>query len=202
MRALLTAALVVAFSAAVHYGVTQGQVAPALVLLVLIAAPGLLAALRAGRYLPVIVVLSLALAGAQFFNSGALLYAVPMLVTGSLALLFARTLMPGRTPLITAFVHLQYGQVPPEMAVYTRLITGAWAVFLALMTVEAALLAAFARPAVWSLFVNGINYLLVFAFFLGEYSVRRRVLRDMPHASFAKFLSNVAKTDLRRLVRS
>ena len=194
--------LVASVPLAVHYGVVNSQPGPALVLLLLLAVPVLLAATWPARAAGLLIASGLILASMRLADPAVLLYLCPILINGALALVFARSLLPGRTPLITAFVRMQYGTVHARRAEYTRTVTQAWAVFLGLMALEAAMLAVFASPAVWSLFANGINYLLVFAFFIGEYAVRRRVLRDMEHASFTQFLSSVAKTDFRRLVRS
>ncbi len=55
----------------------------------------------------------------------------------------------------------------------------------------------FARPETWSLFTNGINYLIVIMVFSIELVVRR--LRLGAQDGLRNFLKKLARTDLRRL---
>ncbi len=128
------------------------------------------------------------------------LYALPVLISASLLLLFARTLLPDHTPLITALATVARSQLPPHVARYTRRVTQAWTLFFAYMSIELVLLAAFAPLDVWSLFANGLNYLFAGLLFLGEYGLRRYRLADLEHPGFLQFLRFLSRTDLGNIV--
>ena len=150
---------------------------------------------RAGLLLLVAVALWLLLGGLP------LLYATPVVIHLALCALFAGTLLPGRKPLISAYVELQYDSVSDATYRYTRRVTVAWAVFFGLMAVQSLLLALLAPVEVWSLFVNLLNYIFVAAVFVIEYLVRRRVLRDRQHPSFMRFLRALVRTDFRQWLK-
>jgi uncharacterized membrane protein len=105
-----------------------------------------------------------------------------------LAVVFGRTLAPGREPLCTRFATLLHGPLPPDVARYTRRVTAAWtAFFLALFTASCVLyLGGFL--AAWSLLANILSPLLVVAMFAVEYGVR---LRSLPHWERAGILSGI-----------
>lgn len=124
-------------------------------------------------------------------------YLPSILVPGLLAFVFARTLLPGRTPLITRFARDVMNHHSEEITRYTRGVTLLWAVVLSILTLEAVLLAVFSRPETWSLFTNGINYLIVVAVFAVELIVRRARLGSQ--GGLHTFLVKLARTDLRRL---
>lgn len=86
---------------------------------------------------------------------------------------FARTLRQGRVPLISQVArYLNGGELPPEIAVYTRNVTIAWSVFFAAQLLGSALLYLFAPLAAWSLFINVLNAPLLALMFAGEYVIR------------------------------
>lgn len=133
------------------------------------------------------------------------LLAPPVLFSGLLAWLFARSLRRGRVALITRLVEVSEGPPPPEVARYTRTLTAAWAGLLGAITTMNALLALVAVPdgvlarlghpppwsvpqARWSLIANLLIYGLVVAFFLGEYAYRRRRFPDRPYGNFVGFM--------------
>jgi uncharacterized membrane protein len=101
----------------------------------------------------------------------------------SLLWLFARTLRPGREPLITRLARRVHGTLPPEHDAYTRRVTGAWCVFFATQIVMSALLFGFASLSHWSLFINVLNFPLLALMFVGEYGYRLIRHREFPHAS-------------------
>lgn len=94
-------------------------------------------------------------------------------VFGSLLLLFAATLLPGRTPLVTRFAERLDPGFHAGMAGYTRAVTYAWCLFFAGQLLASLLLLLFAPTAAWLLFVNGLDMALVALMFLGEHGVRR-----------------------------
>ena len=138
-----------------------------------------------------------------------LLLAPPMLFTGFLAWLFARSLASPRGALITRIVaameRREPEQLAPDLLRYTRRLTAAWAWLLALLTLANGVLAlvvvpdgVFARLGLaspWpvsqeagSLFANILNYGVLGGFFLGEYVVRHRLFRDRPYRNFVDFI--------------
>lgn len=138
-----------------------------------------------------------------------LLLAPPMLFTGFLAWLFARSLASPRGALITRIVaaleRREPDQLAPDLLRYTRRLTAAWAWLLALLTLANGVLAlvvvpdgVFARLGLaspWpvsqeagSLFANILNYGVLGGFFLGEYVIRHRLFRDRPYRNFVDFI--------------
>ncbi len=114
----------------------------------------------------------------------ALAAGVPVLLNLILCFLFVRTLSAASEPLITRFARVERGgELPAELARYTRRLTAAWAAFFALMAGASAALALWGSFAAWSLFTNILNYALVVAFFVAEYAYRRLRYRQYPHAS-------------------
>lgn len=135
----------------------------------------------------------------------------PVLFNLALGLYFARSLESGSTPLIERIVRaLNNGQVPhPEVPAYARRLTVMWASLLISLAAINAVLALLATPqgllhtfgfsptpavplAMWSLFANLLNYLIVAAVFLGEYAYRSRRFPEHDYGGFVAFLKRVA----------
>ncbi len=104
-------------------------------------------------------------------------------IYGSLLLLFARSLRPGRTDLVTGLATRLRGALTPAMLRYTRHVTQAWCAFFGLQLLASALLLLLAPHRVWSLFVNVLDGPSVVAMFAGEYAVRRWRFRNYSHIS-------------------
>ncbi len=105
------------------------------------------------------------------------------LLYGGLLVMFANSLRRGHTPLITALASRMTGDISPRRAAYTRHVTQAWCAYCAAQLAGSVLLAAFAPVAVWSFFVNVLDFPLLCLMFGAEYALRRRIFRDQPHAS-------------------
>lgn len=200
-RLSLSAGVLISLAFVIHYGAVSGHAGIALAFLGLLLLPMLIAGLRRRRGIQILMLLALAAGLWVLFDGLSLLYAVPVIINLALCGVFALTLLPGRKPLISAYVELQYESVSPAVYRYTRKVTLAWALFFAAMAVQASLLAWLAPVEIWSLFVNLLNYLLVACMFAAEYWVRRRVLRDHQHAGFVRFLANLTRTDFRSLLK-
>jgi uncharacterized membrane protein len=112
-----------------------------------------------------------------------LLYAPPVTINLALCWFFARTLRRNHEPLVSRFARIERGHLPSDLARYTRNLTAAWAVFFVLMAAISVILAVTGPVAVWSLFSNIVNYLLVVLFFIVEYIYRRVRYRHHPHAT-------------------
>jgi uncharacterized membrane protein len=101
----------------------------------------------------------------------------------SLLLLFGRTLQNGRRPLVTTLAIRMRDNMTPAMIEYTRSVTVAWCCFFAGQLVMSAVLLAWAPHAIWSLYVNVLDGLLVALMFAAEYGVRRLRFRHVAHVS-------------------
>ena len=127
-------------------------------------------------------------------DPGTLLKFPPVIINLALAVWFGRTLAPGEEPMINWFGRLVRGtEVPPDLTRYTRISTVVWTVFFVSMAVVSAALAVLATPQIWSVFTNGIDYLLVGALFVGEYVFRRVRYRHHQHRPLADVVRTVAR---------
>lgn len=214
MSRLLPVALALAFPALAHASAMQAslELATAAVacLVMLLVWP-----LRAR---PAIAVALLAAAGlvlALLYRSGHAhlpLMLPPVLFNLAIGLYFARSLAVGRMPLIERIVRtLNDGQVHhPDVPAYARAWTRAWAVILLALAAVNAVLALLASPngvllslgfapvpavplALWSLFANLLNYLIVAAVFVAEYVYRSRRFPHSDYGGFIGFLKRVGR---------
>lgn len=112
-----------------------------------------------------------------------LIYAPPILINLTLAMIFGRSLTHSHTPIITFFALLERGELSPELNRYTRTLTAIWTALFLAMAGASLGLAVFADPGTWSLFTNGLSYLLVAVLFLGEFIYRRIRYSSYTHAS-------------------
>jgi len=145
--------------------------------------------------------------GVWGFGAGAVLAAVllladadtllkfpPVVINLALAAWFGMSLASGEEPVISWFARLVRGaELPQDLARYTRNSTVRWTVFFAGMAGVAAALALLATQQTWSLFANGINYLLVAVLFVGEYVYRRLRYRHHKHAHLAEVISTIIR---------
>jgi len=124
----------------------------------------------------------------------ALLRLPPVIINLALAVWFGRTLAPGEEPMISWFARLVRGtELAPDLARYTRRSTLMWTAFFVSMAAAAAALAVWATPQTWSLFANGIDYLLVGVLFVGEYVFRRVRYRHHEHRPLADVVRTVVR---------
>ncbi|MSP01562.1 MAG: hypothetical protein EXR07_11025 [Acetobacteraceae bacterium] len=107
----------------------------------------------------------------------------------TLLALFAGSLRPGYTPIVTAIARAARGPLPPELVRYTRTVTWLWAGFAAAQILVSMLLLAFAPPSIWSLFVNGLDMPAMLILFGGEYAYRRYRFTELPRLSPAQIRS-------------
>jgi uncharacterized membrane protein len=141
------------------------------------------------------------------------LFAPPILLNAFLAWLFGHTLLQGRVPMIVRIVHAMRGApetLDPAVVAYARRLTAVWTALFVLLAVLSLVLALIAVPhgllasfgvtpavsvplATWSLFANVLNYVIVVAFFIGEYAWRRRVFPEQPYRNFGDFLQRMLR---------
>jgi uncharacterized membrane protein len=157
------------------------------------------------------VLLLIALARSRFALTPLLL--VPALFTAMVSGWFARSLRPGREPLIAKVVSALYAQsnmpLSPRHHSYTRHLTLAWALLLALMTLVNLTLAMIAVPdgvlaqfgiqapvtvtnAQWSLIANLANYGVMGGFMLIEFQLRKWVFPVRPYRNAFDFARRMA----------
>ncbi|HLK70470.1 MAG TPA: hypothetical protein VKT19_00820 [Steroidobacteraceae bacterium] len=105
-----------------------------------------------------------------------------------LAVAFARTLLPGATPLCTQWALRVHGVLEPAARRYTRHVTLAWALFFVAMTGISLTLYATVTHSAWSLFGNFVVLPLAALLFALEYQLRRYRLPAMRRASLAQML--------------
>ncbi len=117
----------------------------------------------------------------------ALLYFIQHLGTNlALGILFGRTLLPGRRPLVTHFALLAHdGKISALKERYTRGVTIAWTTFFFGMATVSVGLFFFASAAAWSAFANLLSLLLIVLMFVVEHLVRMRMLPPEDKSSFA-----------------
>lgn len=101
-----------------------------------------------------------------------LIYLPPLFLLSFFFLVFARTLLPDREPLITTISKSVFQDDRPGIESYTRQLTWIWAYFLAFLLVETIGLTLFAPLEVWSLFTNILNNIFILIFFVIEFMYR------------------------------
>lgn len=100
--------------------------------------------------------------------------AYPVAVSLIMLSLFAGSLLHGK-PLVEQLARLREPDLPPAAVVYTRRVTQAWCVFLAVNGSIAAWTALYASLATWTLYNGVISYCLMGLMFAGEWLCRRHV---------------------------
>ncbi|MGH8506299.1 MAG: ketosynthase [Stenotrophobium sp.] len=195
--------LILAYPILVHLAVLLHQpLLQWLALCCLVAVP-LYAGLRHARWRSWLLFLLLAALLYVLARSGGGRYALflpPVLLPGVAAWFFGRSLRREQVPLITRIARAtRSGELPPELASYTRRVTQLWMLALSGIGLLSVALALFAPLPLWSLFTNFINYLILAALFPLEYLYRRIRYRHLPHAGFVSYVRDVARINYRRL---
>lgn len=104
----------------------------------------------------------------------------PVLVNGSLLVLFGVTLVKGPS-MAERLARLKTPDLPPHAVGYTRRVTQAWCGFFVVNGSVAALTALYGTDAQWALYNGGIAYGLIGLFAGVEYLVRLRVQARHAH---------------------
>lgn len=192
--------LLASYPVTLHLGVLGGVMWPALAILAaLFLLPPLLRRPTVGRLLwlvagVVVLVLLFRLAPETVQT---IIYAPPLLINLLLFLLFARSLLPGHEPFASHVARLLHDRPSQVLLNYTRTVTLAWAVFLAVILCEVIYLGLFASLELWSLFTNFYNYLFMGLFFLLEYSLRGFFVPSAERMPLREFFRRLSGIDLR-----
>jgi uncharacterized membrane protein len=186
---ILVAAACCAFPATSHLAVVTGDARWAALGLALLAWSALAARTRPARAVVLALLLAgLALALGAHWPAG-ILFAPPLAIYLALAATFAATLRPGDEPLVSRFARIERGaELPPDLARYTRVLTGLWVLFFVAMATVSFILALAGPRERWSLFTNLVSYILLALFFASEYLYRRIRFRHLRHAGLVAFL--------------
>lgn len=116
----------------------------------------------------------------------------------SLLVTFGLTLRPGHEALITTMARKMHGdglgEIPLQMAEYTRRVTIAWCCFFTVQLSLSISLFCFAPLVVWSFFVNILDIPLVATMFAAEYFVRLRCLDDPPRHSLPVIMKMIRES--------
>lgn len=125
-----------------------------------------------------------------------------MVIDALVAGLLLRSLLPGRTPLITRIAILARGDpLPPEVVRYTRRVTQLWLIVFAGLAavIGAALIGLLPQGASLSGVLGQGPVCL--AVLLLEYGFRRWHLRNLSHPGLLAFLGFLRRVDYRMLLR-
>jgi uncharacterized membrane protein len=221
--ALLTTVLGVAYPLTTHMAVARRSAALTVAAIVILAALVMIPWLASGR-LAAWLSLPVVAAGCWLISDAHLallpLYLPPVIIPASVAWLFGRTLLSGQTPLIEQFVRaMERDENPPaEVLRYARQLTSVWAALLSSLALINLLLATFATPngllialgvtpavtlpqEAWSLFANLLAYLIILAFFIIEYAIRRQRFPEQPYRNFLDFIRRTIAVSPRLLNR-
>jgi uncharacterized membrane protein len=125
------------------------------------------------------------------------LYLPPILLPLLLWGVFYATLGAGQTPLITQIATSARGELSQTMQDYTRGITQLWTWVFALLALEATILPLVASTAVWSVFTNCLNWVVISTLFIGEFIYRQWRFKELEHPSFWRYLQIVIHADIR-----
>ncbi len=117
-----------------------------------------------------------------------ILYLPPVVFSLLFLAFFASSLLPGRQPVVTEMAIRMGEQRSARMFDYTRRVTIAWCAFFAGLAALSTGLALWSSPGAWSWFVNLGSYLLVGAFFVGEFILRGRFLPGHRFQSLSDFV--------------
>ncbi|MEX2489994.1 MAG: hypothetical protein WD356_10770 [Pseudomonadales bacterium] len=132
------------------------------------------------------------LAAVWFFGwISVLIYMLPTVIPLVLLIAFGTTLLPGRTPMVTAIALGAEGSLNAEMRHYTRSLTWLWVIVFVVLTLESVLMFLFANSVLWSWVINITNPILIGGIFVGEFVFRKIRFPDHPHPSFKDYIQIV-----------
>lgn len=186
--------LAVVYPFVTHFSVVSQQTWPSLALIyVMLCLLTLEAFVKKYFLLQVLCGAALVLAIIYVDRGQALLNFYPIIIVGSLFVVFVKTLLPGETPIITLFAMAIENKLSAKKIIYTRRVTQLWSVIFLGMLIESVLLATYASQHTWSLFTNFINYLLIGSVFVAEFIFRVYHFKDEAQPGFFEFANQIRK---------
>jgi len=125
------------------------------------------------------------------------IYMPPVLILFGLFFLFSQSLFGDQIPLITRYAMMlnDKDKIDERHYNYTRILTILWSIFFLLMAITSLSLAIFSSLDTWSLFTNVISYILISAFFVIEFYVRKRLFSNLDSLEdgFFQFIRKISK---------
>lgn len=135
----------------------------------------------------------------SYMNMGFFLIYLPSMIIPILLLnVFFRSLLPGKIPLVTDIGEKSRGPLTDQIREYTRNVTIIWVVLFFAMSTWSILLLWLGTPALWSLFTNVINYILVGILFFGEFIFRKWRFPEHDHPNFIQYIRIVVQANIRK----
>lgn len=128
-----------------------------------------------------------------------IIYLPPILMILLILYPFARSVTPGKTPLLSRFHQLTENDHDSQVMEYTKNVTWVWVIFITLMLFNTLALTFFAPLEIWSLFTNIINYALMLALFITEWLFRMLWFKHW--FSPIRFVTQLMTIDQRELLR-
>lgn len=198
--AVLSALVFIAYPVWVHAAVVMGLpmwgavALPAFFLLQRLLATG-------GWRLPradwlILAVLAAAVGAGWLYGRYTVIYVPPVAITGMIFLVFARSLLGEGPPLATRLARTM-GETTPEVERYTARLTWVWTTLLGALLAETIILPLVASDAVWSLFCNVLNYVVIAGFMIAEF-IYRKIRFRRPY-TLRTFVRRMAKIDFKRV---
>ena len=179
MRQLLKAAVVVltlAYPFLIYLGLQRFSATMLLPLLFLLLLLRWFSANRPGERAVLVAVLAVLVVIALAWDHRLGLKFYPVLVNLGFFALFAGSLFSAQS-FVERLARLREPDLPPRAIAYTRRVTWVWSLFFVVNGGVAAYTAVAASDKTWALYNGFIAYLLIGALALGEWLVRRRVMR-------------------------
>lgn len=200
-QTIARALLVITYLLVCHFAVTGNNPELQLLALVLLGVAIVFRGLvhsSISTWLLVFFVVGLALIGYILDLLRFVLYLPPVIVPLLLWAAFFRSLMPGRTPMITGIARAVRGSLSDELSRYTRSVTVLWCCIFGALSMGSILLPMVASPHVWSLFANFLNYVFIALVFVGEFIYRQYRFRDIEHLGFVSYLQSLRRVGMRQ----
>jgi uncharacterized membrane protein len=101
-------------------------------------------------------------------------------------IVFARTLMPGKEPLITMYCRLAFGYMPDECVAYTRRLTVLWTFLLGGFALANIAMVLLAQVNTWLVAWSAVSIATMAAVFVGEHVLRRILYPHLPPSSLLR----------------
>lgn len=128
----------------------------------------------------------------------ALQYILPVAMPAVLLVIFGRTLLPGKTPLITAIGEAARGPLSNNMRKYTAGLTAFWCAMFAGMISGPLIALALGSHVTWSWLTNVANTVGVASVFCLEFLLRKRLFPTHNHPRFGEYIKIILQSDVYR----
>lgn len=191
---ILQAVVLLAYPAAVYFGLSHLSTRGVGLLVLVLLLPGLIRTLaRRPKELLATIGIPLTVAGLMLLalvsDDVRFVLAYPALVNAVLLLQFGLTLRPGGRSMVERFARLQVDYLSEQEIAYCRIVTAAWSGFFVLNGGACALFAVFGSRAAWALYTGLLSYLILGLLFAVEFTVRKYLFRRYGPGLLDRFFS-------------